>query len=118
VEAYSIAFGLRNVTHVEQALAEAYRVLKPGGHFLCLEFSRVMLPLLSELYDLYSFSVLPALGALVAGDRGAYSYLVESIRRFPPQEELAELLRLAGFEHVGYHNLSGGIAAIHSGWRL
>ncbi len=118
MEAYCIAFGLRNVTHIDRALAEARRVLKPGGHFLCLEFSRVILPLLSPLYDLYSFNVLPAMGAVVAGDRDAYLYLVESIRRFPPQDELAELMTAAGLERVRYRNLSGGVAAIHSGWRI
>ncbi len=118
VEAYTIAFGLRNVTHIDAALAEARRVLKPGGRFLCLEFSQVVLPLLSQLYDLYSFKVLPAVGAVVTGDRDAYRYLVESIRRFPPQDELAGLLTAAGLEQVRYRNLSGGIAAIHSAWRL
>ncbi|MBM3600622.1 MAG: bifunctional demethylmenaquinone methyltransferase/2-methoxy-6-polyprenyl-1,4-benzoquinol methylase UbiE [Alphaproteobacteria bacterium] len=117
-DAYTIAFGLRNVTHIDRALAEARRVLKPGGRFLCLEFSRVILPVLGRLYDLYSFQVLPALGALVAGDRAAYEYLVESIRRFPAQAELAEMLRAAGFDMVKLRNLSGGIAALHSAWRL
>jgi demethylmenaquinone methyltransferase/2-methoxy-6-polyprenyl-1,4-benzoquinol methylase len=117
-DAYTIAFGLRNVTRIEPALAEAHRVLKPGGRFLCLEFSRVVMPGLAALYDAYSFHVLPALGARVARDREAYQYLVESIRRFPPQDELAALMRTAGFEQVGYHNLSGGIAAIHTGWRI
>ncbi len=118
VEAYTIAFGLRNVTHVESALAEARRVLRPGGRFLCLEFSRVAVPLVSELYELYSFKVLPALGELVAGDRDAYRYLAESIRRFPAQDELVSLIAEAGFEQVRYRNLSGGIAALHSAWRL
>ncbi len=118
VEAYTIAFGLRNVTHVERALAEARRVLKPGGHFLCLEFSRVVLPFLDDLYDLYSFRVLPALGAVVAGDRAAYQYLVESIRRFPPQEELAAMITAAGLDQVRYRNLTGGVAALHSAWRI
>jgi demethylmenaquinone methyltransferase/2-methoxy-6-polyprenyl-1,4-benzoquinol methylase len=118
VDAFTIAFGLRNVTHIEKALGEAYRVLRPGGRFLCLEFSQVVLPALSELYDVYSYAVLPRLGQLVARDRESYQYLVESIRRFPPQEDLAGLMRDAGFGQVGYTNYSGGIAALHSGWRL
>jgi demethylmenaquinone methyltransferase/2-methoxy-6-polyprenyl-1,4-benzoquinol methylase len=118
VDACTIAFGLRNVTHIDKTLAEARRVLKPGGRFLCLEFSRVELPLLRPFYDLYSFAVLPTLGQLVARDRDAYQYLVESIRRFPPQEALADLMREAGFEQVSWRNLSGGIAALHSGWRI
>lgn len=118
VTAYTIAFGLRNVTHIERALSEARRVLKPGGRFLCLEFSQVVLPLLAELYDLYSFKVLPAIGQLVAGDRAAYQYLVESIRRFPPQEDLGAMIAKAGLDQVRYRNLTGGIAAIHSAWRL
>jgi demethylmenaquinone methyltransferase / 2-methoxy-6-polyprenyl-1,4-benzoquinol methylase len=117
-DACTIAFGLRNVTHIEHALAEARRVLKPGSRFLCLEFSRVVLPLLLQAYDLYSFAVLPLMGQIVTGDRDAYQYLVESIRRFPPQDELAGLMRAAGFEQVAFRNLSGGIAALHSGWRL
>jgi demethylmenaquinone methyltransferase/2-methoxy-6-polyprenyl-1,4-benzoquinol methylase len=118
MDAYTIAFGLRNVTRIGHALAEARRVLRPGGRFLCLEFSRVAVPLLSELYDRYSFSVLPALGGMVTGDREAYVYLAESIRRFPDQDALAELMTAAGLEQVRYRNLSGGIAALHSGWRL
>ncbi len=118
LEAYSIAFGLRNVTRIDAALAEARRVLKPGGRFLCLEFSQVVLPLLGELYDLYSFKALPAMGHYVAGDRESYVYLAESIRRFPPQEDLAALMRSAGLSQVAYRNLSGGIAALHSGWRI
>ncbi len=118
VEAYTIAFGLRNVTRIDAALAEARRVLRPGGRFLCLEFSRVAVPFVAELYDLYSFRVLPALGEWVAGDRDAYRYLVESIRRFPPQDDLCGLLAQAGFAQVRYRNLTGGIAALHSAWRL
>lgn len=118
VDAYTIAFCLRNVTRIDQALAEARRVLRPGGRFLCLEFSQVVIPGLRQLYDRYSFDVLPWFGAMVAGNRDAYQYLVESIRRFPPQEELARRMQAAGLEQVKYRNLSGGIAALHSGWRL
>ena len=118
VDCCSISFGLRNMTHKQKALEEARRVLKPGGRFFCLEFSRVEAPLLRRLYDLYSFTVLPRLGAMVARDHDAYRYLVESIRRFPPQAELAAMMGRAGFEQVSWRNLSGGIAAIHSGWRL
>ena len=118
VDAVTIAFGLRNVTRIERALGEARRVLRPGGRFLCLEFGRVVLPLLDRIYERYSFAVVPLLGALVARDRDAYQYLVESIRRFPPQAELAGRMERAGLERVSYRNLSGGIAAIHSAWRL
>ena len=117
-DAYTIAFGIRNVTHIDKALSEAYRVLKPGGRFLCLEFSSVEMPLLDTLYDAYSFNAIPVLGGLVAGDAESYRYLVESIRRFPNQERFAQMIRDAGFERVGYRNLTGGIAAIHAGWRL
>jgi demethylmenaquinone methyltransferase/2-methoxy-6-polyprenyl-1,4-benzoquinol methylase len=115
---YTIAFGLRNVTHIDRALAEARRVLKPGGRFLCLEFTPAVTPLLQPLYDLYSFQVLPLLGQVVTGNRDAYAYLAESIRRFPPQSELAELLTTAGFDRARFRNLTGGIAALHSAWRL
>ncbi len=118
VDAYTIAFGLRNVTDIDRALAEARRVLKPGGRFLCLEFSQVVLPLLKDLYEAYSFRVLPWMGRIVAGDRDAYVYLVESIRRFPAQGELVERMAAAGLERPGYRNLSGGIAALHSAWRI
>jgi len=117
-DAYVIGFGLRNVTHLDQALAEAHRVLKPGGRFFCLEFSRVVLPLLDRAYALYSDALLPALGRAVAGDEPAYRYLVESIRRFPPQAELIGRIERAGFRLARCRNLSGGIAAIHSAWRI
>ena len=117
-DAYTIAFGLRNVTHIDRALAEGRRVLKPGGRLLCLEFSKVLVPVLDKLYDAYSFQVLPWLGELVAGDRDAYRYLAESIRRFPNQQTLASHMRTAGFHQVKVRNLSGGIAAMHSGWRI
>jgi demethylmenaquinone methyltransferase/2-methoxy-6-polyprenyl-1,4-benzoquinol methylase len=118
VASYTIAFGLRNVVDIDQALAEARRVLIPGGRFLCLEFSRVAVPGLDQLYDRFSFEVLPRLGDLVAGDRASYQYLVESIRRFPPQAELIQRMTAAGLQRCRYRNLSGGIAALHSGWRL
>jgi demethylmenaquinone methyltransferase / 2-methoxy-6-polyprenyl-1,4-benzoquinol methylase len=117
-DAYAIAFGIRNVTHIDKALAEAYRVLKTGGRFLCLEFSNCDVPLLDRLYDFHSFEVIPRLGQLAAGNAEAYRYLVESIRRFPKQERFAEMLRAAGFSRVAYRNLTGGVAAIHSGWRI
>jgi demethylmenaquinone methyltransferase / 2-methoxy-6-polyprenyl-1,4-benzoquinol methylase len=117
VDAVTIAFGIRNVTHIATALAEARRVLKPGGRFLCLEFSRVSLPLLDRLYETYSFRVLPALGHFVAGDADAYRYLAESIRRFPSQDAFAAMIRAAGLDVVRWRNLSGGIAALHSAWR-
>ncbi len=117
-DSVTIAFGIRNVTHVDRALSEAFRVLKPGGRFLCLEFSKVTLPALERLYDTYSFAVLPRLGRLVAGDAASYRYLAESIRRFPDQDAFAALMAAAGLERVRYRNLSSGIACIHSGWRL
>jgi demethylmenaquinone methyltransferase/2-methoxy-6-polyprenyl-1,4-benzoquinol methylase len=117
-DAYTIAFGIRNVTHIDRALAEAYRVLKPGGHFLCLEFSHVDVPILDKLYDFHSFELIPRLGALAAGSAEPYRYLVESIRNFPNQQAFAELVRSAGFAQVTARNLTGGIAAIHSGWRI
>ena len=117
-DAYTIAFGIRNVTRIEAALAEAYRVLRPGGRFLCLEFSACEVPLLDKLYDFHSFQVIPRLGQLAAGSAESYQYLVESIRKFPIQEKFAGLIRAAGFGRVSYRNLTGGIAAIHSGWRI
>ncbi len=117
-DGYTIAFGIRNVTHIDKALAEACRVLKAGGKFLCLEFSEVQVPILDKLYAFHSFQVIPRLGQMVAGDTASYKYLVESIRKFPDQEEFATMIRNAGFERVGYRNLMGGIAAIHWGWKI
>ena len=117
-DAYTIAFGIRNVTHIDNALSEAFRVLKVGGHFLCLEFSQVQVPILDRLYDFHSFEVIPRLGKTVAGDAESYRYLVESIRRFPNQERFAQMVREAGFSRVSYRNLTGGVAAIHSGWKI
>ncbi len=118
MDAYTTAFCIRNVTRIPAALEEARRVLRPGGRFLCMEFSQVVLPVLDRLYDVYSFRVMPALGELVTRDREAYQYLVESIRRFPPQDAFAAMMADAGFERVTYRNLWGGITAIHSGWRV
>ncbi|CAD5216839.1 unnamed protein product [Bursaphelenchus okinawaensis] len=111
---YTIAFGIRNVTHVDKALEEAYRVLKPGGRFFCLEFSKVHAPL-RPFYDLYSFNVIPRMGQLLANDYDSYKYLVESIRMFPDQEKFSEMIRTAGFKDITYQNLSFGVCAIHSG---
>jgi demethylmenaquinone methyltransferase/2-methoxy-6-polyprenyl-1,4-benzoquinol methylase len=118
MDAYTIAFGIRNVTHIQVALEEARRVLKPGGRFLCLEFSRVEAPGLDALYDAYSMNVLPRLGQMVAGDAEAYRYLAESIRRFPPQKEFARMIEKAGLSRVSIRNLTGGVAAMHSAWRI
>jgi len=116
-DAYTIAFGIRNVTRIEAALAEARRVLRPGGRFACLEFSRFAVPALAPLYDAYSFGVVPWIGQRVTGDRAAYAYLVESIRRFPDQEAFARLIGAAGLGAVRWRNLSGGIVALHTAWR-
>ena len=117
-DAYTIAFGIRNVTHIDAALREARRVLKPGGRFLCLEFSKVEVPGLDTLYDAYSFKLMPKIGGWVAKDEESYRYLAESIRRFPPQAAFAKMIADAGLGQVKMRNLSGGIAAMHSAWRL
>jgi demethylmenaquinone methyltransferase/2-methoxy-6-polyprenyl-1,4-benzoquinol methylase len=117
-DAYTIAFGIRNVPRIDLALGEAFRVLKPGGRFLCLEFSTVDMPGLDRIYDLFSFKVIPPLGRAVTGDAESYRYLVESIRQFPKPNAFAERIRAAGFSRVTWQSLSGGIVALHSGWRL
>lgn len=117
-DAYTIAFGIRNCTHIDKVLSEANRIIKPGGRFLCLEFSSVSNALLQKLYDQYSFQVIPVMGKLIANDWNSYQYLVESIRKFPDQESFAQMLKDAGFKCVTYENLSSGIAAIHSGLKL
>lgn len=117
-DVYTISFGIRNVTRIGDALAEAFRVLKPGGRLMVLEFSQIPNDLMQRLYDLYSFNVIPRMGQMIAKDRDSYQYLVESIRRFPDQETFASMIRDAGFEQVRYRNLSMGIAALHSGRKI
>ena len=117
-DAATIAFGIRNVPRIERALAEAFRVLKIGGRFFCLEFSAVDVPGLDRLYDLYSFNVIPTLGRMVTGDADSYRYLVESIRRFPKPQALAAMMRTAGFARVSIQPMTGGVVTLHSGWRL
>jgi demethylmenaquinone methyltransferase / 2-methoxy-6-polyprenyl-1,4-benzoquinol methylase len=117
-DAYTIAFGIRNVPRIDLALSEAHRVLRHGGRFLCLEFSTVEVPGLDKLYDTFSFNVIPQLGRAVTGDAESYRYLVESIRKFPRPNAFAEMIRAAGFARVSWQILSGGIVALHSGWRL
>jgi demethylmenaquinone methyltransferase/2-methoxy-6-polyprenyl-1,4-benzoquinol methylase len=117
-DAYTIAFGIRNVPRIDRALTEAFRVLRPGSRFLCLEFSTVNVPGLDRLYDLFSFKVIPSLGRAVTGDGESYQYLVESIRKFAKPSAFADTIRAAGFSRVNWQSLSGGIVALHSGWRL
>ena len=118
VDAVTISFGIRNVVEIDKALREFRRVLKPGGRFACLEFSHMSQAVLQQAYDRYSFSVIPRLGELVTGDRDSYQYLVESIRRFPNQEDFAARIRAAGFTQVSYANYSGGVACLHTGWAV
>ena len=118
VDFVTIAFGLRNVTDRQAALAEGYRILKPGGRFLCLEFSHLQIPQLAKLYQVWSFKVLPAMGQVIAGDADSYQYLAESIRTFPTKEVLADMFAQAGFVQIRVRSLSAGIACIHSGWKL
>jgi len=117
-DAYVISFGIRNVTDIPSALQEARRVLKPGGRFLCLEFSRPPAPALARLYDAYSFRIIPFMGEKIAGDRDSYQYLVESIRRFPDQKTFQGMIEAAGFGRAGYTNFTGGVAALHHGWAV
>lgn len=118
MDAYTIAFGIRNVTHIEKALKEAFRVLRPGGHFLCLEFSHIPQKDIARFYDWYSFNIIPKLGELITDDHDSYKYLVESIRKFPTQKKFKTMIEEAGFSRVSYRNMSGGIVAIHSGRRV
>ena len=117
-DVYTISFGIRNVTRPQEALNEAFRVLRPGGRLMVLEFSQIPVPLAQKAYDFYSFNVIPRMGKLIANDRDSYQYLIESIRKFPNQETFLSMVRQAGFENANYRNLSRGIAALHSGWKI
>ncbi|KQI69925.1 demethylmenaquinone methyltransferase / 2-methoxy-6-polyprenyl-1,4-benzoquinol methylase [Loktanella sp. DSM 29012] len=117
-DVYTISFGIRNVTRPQEALNEAYRVLRPGGRLMVLEFSQLPNPMMQKAYDAYSFNVIPRMGQMIAGDRDSYQYLVESIRKFPDQETFLGMVRQAGFENAKYRNLTMGVAALHSGWKL
>lgn len=117
-DVYTISFGIRNVTRPQEALNEAFRVLRPGGRLMVLEFSQLPNSALQKAYDLYSFNVIPRMGQVIAGDRDSYQYLVESIRNFPDQEAFLQMVRTAGFENAKYRNLSMGVACLHSGWKI
>lgn len=117
-DVYTISFGIRNVTRIEEALSEAFRVLRPGGRLMVLEFSQLPNEMMQKAYDLYSFNVIPAMGQAIAGDRDSYQYLVESIRQFPDQDRFASMIKQAGFEQVSYRNMTFGVAALHSGWKI
>lgn len=117
-DAYTISTGIRNVPRIDFALAEAYRVLKPGGQFLCLEFSEVVVPIFDKIYDTWSFKAIPSIGKAVTGDADSYQYLVESIRKFPNQERFKTMIEDAGFERIAYRNMTGGVVALHTGWKI